>query len=282
MTVVRSFMEHPVPDREQTITRRDTILYALSVGFGDDATDRDQLRFVTGPDLVAVPTMADVLAHPGPWMKELPIDWSKVVQAEQRVELFQPLPVEAHVISRTRKLGVVDKGPATGAFATFARDISEFATGRLLATVTQTNACRGDGGGGSCGAPPPPLLRVPDATPDFVVDARVPASAALLYSTHGDRNPLHNDPAVARQAGFDRPILHGLCTLGYAMRAVLQAACAFETTRLHGYAARFTAPFFPGEMLRTCIWKSGETVSFQALALERERVVLDHGSVLVR
>jgi acyl dehydratase len=105
--------------------------------------------------------------------------------------------------------------------------------------------------------------------------------AALIYRLSGDPNPLHADPAVARKAGFDRPILHGLCTYGVACQSLVRELCEFDAARLCGMRARFTRPVFPGETLRTQWWRQDGLVRFQSRSVERDEVVLDRGTARV-
>ena len=109
------------------------------------------------------------------------------------------------------------------------------------------------------------------------VDLPVRPDQALLYRLCGDRNPLHADPAVAAKAGFDRPILHGLCTYGIACRAILKTICDYDFTLITGFDARFTAPVFPGDLLTTDMWQDRNVVAFRCHVKARESVVIDNG-----
>jgi acyl dehydratase len=169
-------------------------------------------------------------------------------------------------------LSVVDRGADKGMFASFERVIHDQASGTPLASIIQVNGCRGDGGCGSAGTPPGPLPRPPGEPPDATLDIAIPSTAAALYRLNGDLNPLHIDPAAAAKGGFPRPILHGLCTFGYAGLAIGRMAGMPDAI-----AARFSAPFFPGETLMTEIWHRDGQVRFNCRALERDTVVLDCG-----
>lgn len=272
-----------IPDTEQTYTHRDVILYNLSVGFGEDPLAADQLPFVYERNLRVAPTMAVVLAHPGFWVKNLDsgIDWVKVVHSDQALTLHKPLPAAATVVGHTRVVDIIDKGAGKGAFVRAERVVSDKASGEALCTVVQTMYCRGDGGfGGPARAVPPPHA-IPERTPDLQRTARTSIGLALLYRLNGDWNPLHADPAVARAAGFDRPILHGLATYGIATRAITETACAGDVSLIREIDGRFTSPVFPGETLRTDIWQDGRTVSFRTTVVERNVVAIDRGKVLL-
>jgi acyl dehydratase len=269
----------PFPDVVQTYGEKDTILYALGVGYGYDPVDEAQLPFVYEGGLKTVPTMPVVLGYPGFWVKDpaAGIDWVRVVHGEQALLLHRPIPVAGTVIGRTRVKAIVDKGPGKGALLIQERSVIDKASGALLATLEQTSFCRGDGGFGGGDEPPPPPPALPDSAPDACCDLPTLRQAALIYRLCADPNPLHAEPAVARAAGYPRPILHGLCTYGVAGHAILKTFCDYEPERLQALSVRFSAPVFPGETIRTEMWKRGSTVLFRSRAIERDVVVLNNG-----
>ena len=122
-----------------------------------------------------------------------------------------------------------------------------------------------------------PVHVPPDRAPDATCDLPTLPQAALLYRLSGDFNPLHAEPSVAREAGFEAPILHGLCTLGVAGHAILRTWCDYDPARFRSLDLRFSAPVYPGETIRTEMWRDDGVVSFRARAVERDAVVLDHG-----
>jgi acyl dehydratase len=266
---------------------RDAQLYALGVGLGADPLDAGQLRYVyegaDGDSLQALPTLANVLAYPGFWAREADtgIDWTRLVHAEQQIVLHAPLPARGHVVGHNRVTALWDRGEAKGAFMQQTRELRDAGHGGLLATVTQLTLLRGNGGfgaGGSDGAPPAPHA-IPPRNPDHVCDLPTVAQAALIYRLCGDLNPLHADPAVASAAGFPRPILHGMATMGVAAHAVLRTLLGYDAERFVGMRVRFTAPVLPGDTLRTELWVDGSVVSLRTTAIERGVVVLDHARV---
>jgi len=269
---------------DHRFTVRDTMLYALGVGLGADPLDRGQLRYVVEDGLAALPTLANVLAYPGFWARESDtgIDWRRLLHAEQAIELHAPLPVEGLVVGRNRVSGLWDKGEAKGTLMQQVREMED-ADGRPLATVTQLTLLRGDGGRGSAGdgAPPEPHS-LPQRSADAVCNLPTLPQAALIYRLSGDYNPLHADPAVAAAAGFPRPILHGMCTMGVAAHAVLRSVLNYDAARIAAMRVRFTAAVFPGDTLRTELWIDGDVVSLRTTALERDVLVLDKGRVDVR
>lgn len=272
----------PVPRIEQHYTERDTILYALGLGCGADPTDRDDLRFVYEDGLRALPMMGVVLAGPGFWLKDpaVGVDWRKVLHGEQGLIVHKALPASGTVIGTTRITEIIDRGDK-GAFLYSERAVVD-AAGEKLCTLTSTTVLRGDGGFGGPTGPAPEPHTLPTRAPDLAVDLPTLPQAALIYRLSGDYNPLHADPAVATAAGFPRPILHGLCTFGVAGRAILKACCANDPARLTAMRLRFSAPVFPGETIRTELWRDGPVVSFRARVVERDVIVLNNGRADVR
>ena len=266
-----------MPPATQTMSARDLILYALSTGYGSDPSDAAHLRHIQEHGLVATPTLANVAAHHGPWMKAAGMDWNRVVHSEQRLTIHRPIPHDVPLVSHARCLSVVDRGAAKGMFATFERTIAELAEGTPLATIVQTNGCRGEGGCGSAGTAPEPLPTLPDRAADTMYSIALPEAAAALYRLNGDLNPIHIDPAAAARAGFPRPILHGLCTFGHAGYAIGRALAATGLRDLRSIAARFSAPVFPGDTLDIHIWQAGRDVRFRARIEARAATVLDNG-----
>ncbi|HUO98770.1 MAG TPA: MaoC/PaaZ C-terminal domain-containing protein [Rhizomicrobium sp.] len=263
-------------------TDRDAMLYALGIGFGRDPLDVRELRYVYENDLQTVPTFATVIGFGQPTLAHSGINWLMVVHGEQRLTLHKPLPCEAEVICDEAVVGAIDKGTGRGALILLEKVIRDKATGQKLCTLGATIFARGDGGFGGPreGAPEPHPL--PGRTPDLAVESGTRPDQALLYALSGDRNPLHRDPNVARLAGFERPILHGLCTYGIACRAVISGVCDYDATKIAGFDARFSAPVFPGETILTEMWVDGAAVSFRCKAKERDVVVLSNGKCTLR
>jgi acyl dehydratase len=267
-----------LPEQTHALTRRGTAFYALAVGMGQDPLDAAQLAFVD-PDhraLVALPSLATVLAHRALWLRDpsYGADFSQAVNGEQRIVLHRPLPVEGTLAARTRVTGVVDKGAGRGALVFTARTIVDAASATPIATVETTTFLRGDGGFGGPDGPARAPHRVPERAPDVRVDLATRPEQALYYRFNGDDNPLHVDPQAAERAGFPRPILHGLCTLGVVTHALVRARCGYDPTRMRSLEARFAAPVFPGETIRTEMWNDG---SFQARVIERDTIVVSNG-----
>nr|ART40286.1 K565 [uncultured bacterium] len=277
-------LDWSLPEVRQTYTVRDSQLYALAVGLGADPVDTRQLPFVYEQNPLALPMQAVVLGYPGFWMKDpaTGVDWVRLVHAEQGLRLHRPLPASGDVIGRTRVVGINDKGPGKGAIVYSQRTLHDAASDELIATLDSSTFCRGDGGCGGSDAPPMRLAPTPERAPDAVCELPTLPQQALLYRQCGDFNPLHADPAVARAAGFERPILHGLCTFAVAGHALLRTLCDYDPARLTELQARFSAPVYPGETLRTEIWHDADAVAFRTLAVERNLVVLSHGRAQIK
>jgi acyl dehydratase len=273
-----------IPDAEHSYTEKDTILYALGVGIGHDPLDGNQLRFVYEKELKALPTFAAVLGYPGFWVRDLDtgIDWVRILNGEQGVTLHRPLKPRGTVLGRTRILDVVDKGTGKGALVFTERKVTDKESGELIATVTQTTFCRADGGFGGPPRPTPTPHPIPERAPDLTCDLATRPEAALIYRLSADRNPLHVDPEVAAAAGYPRPILHGLGTFGVVGHALLRSVCGYDPDRLISMAGRFSAPVFPGEAIRTEMWRDGLVVSFRARVLERNVIAMTNGRAEVK
>ncbi len=263
---------------------REVMLYALGIGFQRDPMNEQELPFTYESNLQVVPTFATVIPTGRPRAGAAAgsnpmsgINYLMVVHGEQRVQIHKPLPPACEVVSDARVLGVWDKGKDKGAIIVNERVIKEKATGDKLATLVGTTFARGDGGfgGPKDGAPEPHQL--PTRTPDLVHACDTRPDQAFLYALSGDRNPLHRDPAIAKRAGFPRPILHGLCSYGTACRAVISTLAKYDPKRITGFDVRFSAPVFPGETIVTEMWVDGSVVSFRSKLKERDVVVLNNG-----
>ena len=273
----------PFDEVVETYAMRDSIVYALGLGFGFNPTDPDELKYVYEDGLRTFPTMPVVLGHPGPWMTdpESGIDYVKVLHGEQHLEIHQDLPVEGTVVAENKVTDVVDKGADKGALIVNERKLYEQASGNLLCTQKSVIFARGNGGfGGPVTASPNPHA-LPDREPDATVDIPTSTQAALLYRLNGDYNPLHADPAIAEKAGFKAPILHGLASFGIVARAVLQSLNNTDSSRLKSFGLRFSAPVYPGETIRTEIWRDGNEVTFRARVPERDVIALTNGIAVV-
>ena len=272
-----------IPDVEHTYGPKDCILYALGLGLGQDPTDEQQLAFVYEKHLKVLPTFPVVQGYSAYTFRrpELGITWTHVVHGEHAVRLHAPIAPEGTVIGRSRILDVIDKGAGKGALIYSERRILDKTDGRLLATINQTTFCRADGGFGGAKREAPAPHALPERAPDLSCDLPTRPETALIYRLSGDVNPLHAEPTFAREAGYPRPILHGLATFGVAGHALLKTLCNYDPARLTAMAGRFSAPVFPGETIRTEIWRDGDVVSFRARALERDVIAINNGRAAI-
>ena len=264
-------------------TPKDVMLYALGVGMAQDPLDREELRYVTENDLRVLPSMAAVLASPGFWIRNNPevgIDYVRLVHGEQSLTLLKPLPAGGTLLGTTRVTRVVDKGAGKGALVHSEKTLTDAASGALVATCESVTFCRADGGfsaNGGGDAPGPAPKATPETPPQLTLDFQTRPEAALIYRLSGDINPLHSDPEVAARAGFARPILHGLATYGVACHGLIKGYCGYDPARLKSISARFSAPTYPGDLIRLECWQQGDEVAFRARVPAREVTVLSHG-----
>lgn len=261
-----------------TYTDADAMLYALGVGMGTNPLDKNELDYVyeQGTPLKTVPTLATALV-PEMFPVGLGWDYSQILHSEQRLHLFRPLPPAADLLINKRVVDAFDRGPQRGALILLEAEGRLASDDTVIFNMGCTIMARGDGGfGGPKGKGIPPH-RVPRREPDLSCDITTRRDQALLYRLTGDRNPLHADPAVARTVGFERPILHGLCTFGIACRAILKTICDYDYTLIREFDARFSAPVLPGDTITTDMWQDGDVVSFSCSVKERDALVLRNG-----
>jgi len=254
-----------------------TILYGLGIGLTPDGPDLD---FVYEARLRAFPTLAVTLGAENFLRGERhgELDWSQVLHAAQSVEWHRPLPPTGRVVARSEVEAIVDRGAGRGALIQLARHLSDAQDGQPLATLRFTLFARGDGGGGfSFGSLDMPA-ELPATSPDDSLALPTRPDLAAIYRLSGDFNPLHIDPDAARRAGFDRPILHGLCSYGIAARALSTMLLDGACERLARLDVRFSAPVLPGDTLVTELWRTGEREA-RFRVRTRDVTVLDKGLV---
>lgn len=265
------------PEVRTTYQDKDCMLYALSLGFGSNPMDMQELPFVYEQKMKTLPTMGAVLCHPGAWLTDpdTGATRSKVVHGEQRMQFHEQLPTFGTLFSKSQVTGVQDKGSDKGAILHLERKLFG-EDGTHYITILHSSFCRADGGCGSFGDAPQ-LAALPDTAPERSIVLITAPQAALLYRLNVDRNPLHVDPVVAQKAGFEQPPLHGLCTYGMAARAILKGWLDYEPKRLLSLETRFSASVFPGETLIFETWQVGQKIAFRAFSKERGTKVLDNG-----
>jgi acyl dehydratase len=268
-----------LPDTERRYSEKDVMLYALGVGLGHDPLDGRELDFVYEKNLKVLPTFPVVLGFEPFLLRDIDagINFEMTVHGEEHLVLHRPLATSGTIVARHRIHDVIDKGAGKGALLLMERAIIDKATGEALATIRQTVFCRADGGFGGATRPSPPVHPIADRAPDLVCDLHTRPEMALIYRLSADVNPLHADPEVARAAGFPRPILQGLGSFGVAGHAILRSVCNYDPMRMKSIAGRFSAPVFPGETIRTEIWRDGAIVSFRARVVDRDVVAISNG-----
>jgi acyl dehydratase len=256
---------------ERAWTPKDCMLYALGVGCGTS-----DLRFATEKDQQVLPTMAVVLGSGGaPYQQAGTWKRGAIVHGEESIEVFGAIPPEGRVRVSGRIAGIYDRGK--GALLVLESSSRDAKTDELRFRVRMSLFVRGEGGFGGERGPTLEANAPPDRKPDHELSFATRDDQALLYRLNGDMNPLHSDPDFARRAGFDRPILHGLCTYGFAGRALLAALCGGDPARFRGMEGRFSKPVFPGEALRTAIWELGSGEALFQTRNDAGDVVLDQG-----
>lgn len=266
---------------ERSWTSKDALLYALAVGAGSIDPFGAELEFTTenSKDIAqrVLPTFGAVLGASVGWRSSIgTFDPAMLVDGGRRIELLQSIPVEGRIRSRARLVGVYDKG--SGALVVAESESVNAASGDPLFRLRSDVFIRGEGGFGGDRGPAGPVNEPPGREPDHTVRFATRPDQALLYRLTGDRNPLHSDPAFAHSAGFDRPILHGMCTYGFTGRALLHALCGSDPERFHAMEGRFTKPVFPGESLAVRIWVVAEGKAVFTTSSSSGQVVIDRGA----
>lgn len=261
---------------ELSVTDKDAMLFALSIGMGRDPLDVSELPYVFEEGLRIFPTLPIVLGHPGPWMADpaLRIDRQMLVHGTQRLELHGPLRVGAVLRAANRVLELVDKGREGGGIIVLERTLHDKASGALVARIESGTFCRADGGFGGQRQLSREYRSVPARSADACVEMLTQPNQALWYRLNGDRNPLHASPGFAAKAGFPKPILHGLCTYSVAAHGLMKLN---PGRPLKTIETRFSRPVFPGETIRVEAWNEPGGVAFRARVEAREVVVLDRG-----
>ncbi len=282
MTINYTALKHRTfEDVRHCYGARDSMLYALGIGMGAEPTDPDQLSYVYEKELRTMPTMAVVLGAPGFWMRapDTGLDWQNILHVAQSLTLHRALAPRGEVVGKTVVESIVDRR-SKGALLTTRHDLFDAATLAPIATARASMLCRSDGNFGGGDAAETTVQPLPKGPPDLTCDLPSFAQSALIYRLSGDDNPLHADIGVAQGAGFERPILHGLCTFGMVGHAALRTLCGYDPARLKTLSLTFSAPFYPGETLTTAFWKVAPgSAAFQSQSAERGVLVVRHGLV---
>ena len=275
-------LTHEFADGEGSWDRDDVILYHLGVGAGVPNTDPGELEYTYEKNLKVLPSFptvvrsgltANIFAVPG-----LEFNPALLLHGEQDVEIHQPLPPEAKFRSSARIVDIYDKGKA----ALLILEISTVdMSGAPLFSSRMSLFLRGEGG---FGGPSGPKVgnEAPDREPDGVIESETLPQQALLYRLNGDKNPLHCDPDFAKSAGFDTPIIHGLCSYVIACKAIVDGALDGDISQVVRYQARFRGIGFPGETYLTRYWRDGDRILIDSSSKQRDAIIISNAAITLR
>eukprot|EP01121_Diplochlamys_sp_Union-15-3_P002305 TRINITY_DN1200_c0_g1_i1.p1 TRINITY_DN1200_c0_g1~~TRINITY_DN1200_c0_g1_i1.p1 ORF type:complete len:312 (-),score=47.97 TRINITY_DN1200_c0_g1_i1:35-970(-) len=289
MTDPKQVLAFRPPPSPVSYNKRDLILYALGIG----ATD---MKFVYegDPEFSALPTFSTVLSFKGDSSDVVPfgsnfemipgidINPAMILHGEQETEILKhPIPLEGQFLNKTIPIGLFDKG--SGAVLVQETITVDKNTGEPIFRNVGSTFIRGAGGfGGDRGPSAISLNTPPKRNPDKVHEDKTIESQALIYRLSGDYNPLHAYPAFAQSVGFQRPILHGLCSYGFAARAIIKHWCDNDVQRFKSIRVRFASPVYPGETLVTKMWQESETkIIFEVSVKERNQVVIANAAAVI-
>ena len=266
--------------RTMSWTSKDALLYAVGIGAGqadlpfstENTKDVQQVVYPTFAVVAGSGTTSQgkvAMAQIGSF------NWAMLVHGSQAITLHRPIPVEAEATTQDKVVAMYDKGKAA---VVVTESEVKLVTGEPLYTTRSSVFIRGEGGWGGDRGPSGPQNEPPAKAPDHEITLQTSPDQAFVYRLSGDRNPLHTDPSFAAIGGFDRPILHGLCTYGFTGRALLKALCDNDVTRFKHIEGRFSSPVMPGDALTIRIWNTsaGEAVFTTSVG---DRVVIDQGLV---
>ncbi|MDB4943604.1 MAG: Oxidoreductase, short chain dehydrogenase/reductase family [Labilithrix sp.] len=282
---VDAALGHELPPQTSSYTEKDLTLYALGVGAGQHGESADlKYTYENAPDFAAIPTFGVVpalklvieLAAKGEGAPGLNYGFERILHGEQYTEVKRPLPPHAKLTHRAKIKDIFDKGK-NAVVVTAVTSLDE--EGNELVYNEITTFVRGAGGWGGDRGPTAEKNAAPDRKPDAVVEEKISEGQALLYRLSGDINPLHVDPAFAKSFGFTKPILHGLCTFGFAARHVIRAMANDDPRFFKSIQVRFSDSVFPGETLVTEMWKEGGKIVFRCKVKERDRTVISNAAV---
>jgi len=261
---------------EISYTDKDSILYGLGVGLGNDPMDIDELKYVYENGQIALPSMATNFQYHSSLLMSAKLNFVMVVHGEQKLSIINPIPVSGDFLADMKVLNCFDKGASKGAIIDVETTVKLKSDGTEICKLISTTFARGDGGFDGPESPPQEIFE-PEGSPDIVDEIATKPDQALIFRLSGDYNPLHSDPNFAKAAGFPKPILHGLCTYGVACRSIVKTACDNDVKKLKSFNCRFSSPVFPGETIVTEMWKNGNDINFQSKVKERDKIILKNG-----
>ncbi|MEE8580423.1 MAG: MaoC/PaaZ C-terminal domain-containing protein [Myxococcota bacterium] len=273
---------YELPAGEGSWNEDKVILYHLGVGAGSPPTDPGELEYTYEKNLKVLPSfgvvavfsaMAGLGQVPG-----LEFNFALLLHGEQDIELHRPIPTSASVKSQGKVAALYDKGKACLCVLEIETTLE---SGEPLFTNRFSLFLRGEGGFG--GDPGPKAgNKPPERKPDGVIDQVTLPQLALLYRLSGDKNPLHADPEFAKMAGFDKPIIHGLCSYGVVCKAVVDEVLGGDVAAVARYQARFAGVGFPGETYQISHWKEGNQILIEARSKERDALIISNAAITLR
>ena len=261
---------------EISYSDKDSILYSLGIGLGNDPMNLNELKYVYENSQSVLPSMATNFQYHSPLLLKTNINFIMVVHGEQRLSITNAIPVSGDFIANAKVIGCYDKGPARGAIIVVETTVKNKKNNEEICKLVSTTFARGDGGFGGSDSPKKEIF-IPDGEPDYVSEVSTKPDQALIFRLSGDYNPLHSDPNFAKAAGFEKPILHGMCTYGIACRSLVNEICENDASKLKRFDCRFSSPVYPGETIITEMWKKDKMIYFNSKVKERDKLVLKNG-----
>ncbi|TPW15570.1 MAG: htdY [Acidimicrobiaceae bacterium] len=259
---------------------KDALLYAVGIGAGQadlpftTENTRDVAQVVY-PTFAVVAGSGSASAGASAMSQIGTFNWALLVHGSQAITLHRPIPVEASATTQDRVVAMYDKGKA--AVVVIEAEV-KLESGEPLWTTRSSVFIRGEGGWGGDRGPSGPRNEPPAVAADHEISMQTSPDQAFVYRLSGDRNPLHTDPSFASMGGFDRPILHGLCSYGFTGRALLGAFCDNDVTGFHHIEGRFSSPVMPGDVLTVRGWRTGAGEAVFTTSVG-DRAVIDQGLV---
>ena len=266
---------------EISYSDKDSILYSLGIGLGNDPMNLNELKYVYENSQSVLPSMATNFQYHSPLLLKTNINFIMVVHGEQRLSITNALPVSGDFIANAKVIGCYDKGPARGAIIEVETTVKNKKNNEEICKLVSTTFARGDGGFGGPDSPKKEIF-IPDGEPDYVSEVSTKPDQALIFRLSGDYNPLHSDPNFAKAAGFEKPILHGMCTYGIACRSLVNEICENDASKLKRFDCRFSSPVYPGETIITEMWKKDKMIYFNSKVKERDKLVLKNGVSVIK
>ena len=266
---------------EISYSDKDSILYSLGIGLGNDPMNLNELKYVYENSQSVLPSMATNFQYHSPLLLKTNINFIMVVHGEQRLSITNALPVSGDFIANAKVIGCYDKGPARGAIIEVETTVKNKKNNEEICKLVSTTFARGDGGFGGPDSPKKEIF-IPDGEPDYVSEISTKPNQALIFRLSGDYNPLHSDPNFAKAAGFEKPILHGMCTYGIACRSLVDEICENDASKLKKFDCRFSSPVYPGETIITEMWKKDKMIYFNSKVKERDKLVLKNGVSVIK